>query len=79
MKCRLATPSKHSHLQLKSGQQPLQRRGEKATTSNFELWNHRPFPECPLPFRPPKNQVTPRTVWTGDMPEAWLEEPDIPE
>ena len=27
----------------------------------------------------PANQVPPGTVWTGDVPQAWLEEPDVPE
>ena len=27
----------------------------------------------------PANQVPPGTVWTGDVPQAWLEEPDLPE
>ena len=27
----------------------------------------------------PANQVTPGTVWTGDVPQACLEERDVPE
>ena len=27
----------------------------------------------------PANQVPPGTIWTGDVPQTWLEEPDIPE
>ena len=53
--------------------------GEKATISNFELWDDRSFPECPLQLRKPENQPAPGTIWTGDIPEAWLEEPDIQE
>ena len=78
MKCRLATPGKHGDLQLKIAWQPLWERGKKATTSNFELWDHRPFPECPLQLRTPEKQVTLGAVWTGDIPEASLEEPNIP-
>ena len=67
---RMATPGKLGDLQLKMAWPPLPEWGEKATTSN---------PECPLQVRTPESQVAPRTVWTGDIPEAWLEEPDIPE
>ena len=76
---RLATPGKHDDLQLKIAWRPLSEWGEKATTSNLELWDDRPVPECPLQLRTPENQVVPGTIWTGGMTEAWLEEPDIPE
>ena len=52
---------------------------ERAETSNLELWDDRQFPECPVQLRTPANQVPPGTVWTGDVPQAWLEEPDVPE
>ena len=32
-----------------------------------------------MQLRTPANQVPPGTVWTGDVPQTWLEEPDIPE
>ena len=38
--------------------------------------------ECtylPTYLRTPANQVPPGTVWTAHVPQAWLEEPDIPE
>ena len=69
----------HSNLQLKIVWRPFPEWGEKATTSNFELWDDRPFAECPLQLRTQENQVAPGTVWTGNIPEAWLGEPDIPE
>ena len=47
-------------------------------TQNLELWDDRPFLECPVQLRTPTNQVPPGTVWTGDVPQAWLEEPNIP-
>ena len=53
--------------------------GEKVETSNLELWDDRQFPECPVQLRTPANQVPPGTVWTGEVPQTWLEEPDIPE
>ena len=48
-------------------------------TPNLELWDDRQFPECPVQLRTPANQVPPGTVWTGDVPQTWLEEPGIPE
>ena len=78
-KHRMATPGKYGDLQLKIVWRPLPRWGEKATTSNFELWEERLFPECPLQRRTPDNQVAPGTVWTGNVLEAWPEERDIPE
>ena len=53
--------------------------GEKAETQNFEFWDDTPFPECPVQLRTPTNRVPPGTVWTGDVQQAWLEEPNIPE
>ena len=47
VKCRLATPGKHGDLQLEIAWQPLPVWGKKAPTSNLELWDIRPFPECP--------------------------------
>ena len=79
MKHRMAKPGKHSDLQLKTAWRPLPESGQKVTTSDFELWDDRPFPGCPLQLCTPENQVTTGTVWTGDIPEGWLEEPDIPE
>ena len=32
-----------------------------------------------MQLRTAANQVPPGTVWTGDVPQAWLEEPDVPE
>ena len=32
-----------------------------------------------MQLRTPANQVLPGTVWTGDVPQAWLEHPDVPE
>ena len=48
-------------------------------TLNLELWDDRQFPECPVQLRTPANQVPPGTVWTGDVQQTMLEEPDIPE
>ena len=79
VKCTLATPGNHGDLQPKVAWQPLPEWGEKATTSNFELRDYRLFFECPLQLRTPENGVAPWMVWTGHLPEAWLEEPDIPE
>ena len=79
MKHGMATLGKDGNLQLKIAWQPLSEWGERATTSNFQLWDNRQFPEFPLQLRTPENQVAPGTVWTGDIPAAWLEEPDIPE
>ena len=31
-----------------------------------------------MQLRTPANQVPPGTVWTGDVPQTWPEEPDIP-
>ena len=67
------------HLQLKIKWQALPEWGEKAETSNLELWDNRQFPECPMQLRTPANQVPPGTVWTVDVLQAWLEEPDVPE
>ena len=76
---RLATPGQHGNLQLKIKWQALPEWGKKAETSNLELWDDRQFPECPVQLRTPANQVPPGTIWTGDVPQTWLEEPDIPE
>ena len=76
---RLATPGQRGNLQLKIKCHALPERGEKAETSNLELWDDRQFPECPVQLRTPTNQVPSGTVWTGDVPQAWLEEPNIPE
>ena len=76
---RLATPGQHGNLQLKIKWQALPEWGEKAETSNLALWDDRQFPECPVRLRTPANQVPPGTVWTGDVPQAWLEEPNVPE
>ena len=76
---RLATPGQHGNLQLKIKWQALPEWGTKAETSNLKLWDDRQFLECPVQLRTPANQVLPGTVWTGDEPQAWLEEPDVPE
>ena len=76
---RLATPGQHGNLQLRIKWQALPEWGEKAETSNLELWDERQCQERPVQLRTPANQVPPGTVWTGDMPLAWLEEPNIPE
>ena len=47
--------------------------------SNLELRNDSPFPEGPLQLRTRKNEGTPGTIWTGDVPEAGLEEPRVTE
>ena len=78
-KSRLATPGQHGNLQLKIAWQALPEWGEKAETSNLQLWDNRPFLKCPVQLRTPANQVPPGTVWTDDVPQAWLEEPNIPE
>ena len=67
------------NLQLKMKWQALLEWGEKAETSNLELWDDRQFLECLVQLRTPANQVPPGTVWTGDVPQAWLEEPNVPE
>ena len=69
----------HGNLQVKIAWQALPEWGEKAKTSNLELWNDRPFPECPVQLRTAANQVPAGTVWTGDVPQARLEETNIPE
>ena len=74
---RLATPGQHGNLQLKIKWQALPQWGEKFETSNLELWDDRQFPECPVQLRTPANQVPPGTIWTGDVPQTWLQEPDI--
>ena len=79
VKYRLATPGNHGDLQLKIAWKALLEWGEKATTSNSHLSDDRPFPESPLQLRTPENQVAPGTVWTGNIPESWLEQPNIPE
>ena len=76
---RLATPGPPGNLQVKIKWHALPEWGKKAETSNLELWDDRQFPECPVQLRTPANQVPPGTVWTGDVPQAWLEEPDVPE
>ena len=76
---RLATPGQHGNLQLKIKWQALPEPGEKAETSNLELWDDRQFLECPVQLRTPVNQVLPGTVWTGDVPQVWLEERNVPE
>ena len=75
----LGTPGTHGDLQLKATWQPLLEWGEKATTSNFEVWDDRPFPECPPQLRISENEMARGTVWTEDILEAWLKEPDTPE
>ena len=74
----LATPGQNGNLQLKIKWQALPEWGEKVETSNLELWDDRQLQECPVQLRTPANQVPPGTVWTGDVPQTWLEEPDIP-
>ena len=76
---RLATPGQHGSLQLKIKWQALPKWAEKAETSNLELWDDRQYPDCPVQLRTPANQVPLGTVWTGDVPQAWLEEPDVRE
>ena len=75
----LATPGRYGNLQLKIALQALLEWGEKAENSNLEFWDERPLLECPVQLGTPANQVPPGTVWTGDVPQAWLEEPSIPE
>ena len=75
----MATPGQHGNLQLKIAWQAPSHLGEKAETQNFELWDDGPLPECLVQLRTPTNQVPPGTAWTGDVPQAWLEEPNIPE
>ena len=57
-KRRLATPGQHGNLQLKIAWQALPEWGKKAETSNLELLDNRPFPECPVQLRTPANQST---------------------
>ena len=76
---RLATPGQHGKVQLKIKWQALPEWGEKGETWNLQLWDDRQFPEFPVQLRTPANQVPPDTVWTGEVPQAWLEEPNIPE
>ena len=79
MKGRLAMSGQHGNLQLKIAWQALPEWSEKAETKNLELRDDRPFPECPVQLRTPTNRVPPGTVWTGDVPQAWLAEPNIPD
>ena len=76
---RLATRGQHGNLQPKIKWQALPEWGKKVETSNLKLWDDRQFLECPVQLGTPTNQVPPGTVWTGDVPQAWLEEPIIPE
>ena len=76
---RLATPGQLGNLQLKIKLQALPEWGKKAETSNLELRDDRQFPECPVQLGKPASQVPPGTVWTGDVPQPRLEEPDVPE
>ena len=76
---RLAIPGQHGNLQLKIKWQALPEWRKKVETSNLKLWDNRPFPEGPVQLCTPANQVTPCTIWTGDVPQTWLGEPDIPE
>ena len=76
---RLATPGEHGNLQLKIKCQALPEWGEKVETSNLDLWDDRQFPECLVQLRTPANQVPLGTIWTGDVPQKWLEDPDMPE
>ena len=75
---RLATPGQHGNLQLKIKWHALLEWGEKAETSNLELRDDRQFLECPVQLRTPASPVQPGTFWTGDVPQAWPAEPDIP-
>ena len=75
----MVTPGKHGDPQLRDAWRPLSECGEKTTISNFELWDNRRFLDWPLQLCTPENQVVPGTVWTGNIPEAWQEEPDFPE
>ena len=79
IKGRLATPGQHGNLQLRIALQALPEWGEKTETQNLELWDDRPFPECPVQLCTFTNEVPPDTVRTGDVPQAWLEEANIPE
>ena len=74
---RLATPGQHGNLKLEIEWQALPECGEKVETLNLELWDDKEFPECPVQLRTHANQVASGTVWTGDVPEAWLEELNI--
>ena len=76
---RLATPGQHGNLQLKIKWQALQEWGEKAETSNLEFWDDRQFLKCPVGLRTTANQVPLGTISTGDVPQTWLEVPNIPE
>ena len=76
---RLATPRQRGNLQLKIKWQALPEGGKKVEMSNLKLWDDRQFPECPVQLCTPANQVPAGTIWTGDVPQTWLEEPDIPE
>ena len=76
---RLATLGQHGNLQLKIKWQAIPEWGKKAETSNLELWDDRQSPDCPVQLRTPANQVPPGTVWTGDVPQAGLEEPNVRE
>ena len=79
IKCRPASPGQHGNLQLKISWQALLEWGEKAETENFELWDKSPFQGCPVQLRTRTNQVPPGTLLTGDVPEVWLEDQNIPE
>ena len=75
---RLATPGQHGNLQLKIKWQALPEWGEKVETSNLKLWDDRQFRECPVQLRTAASQVPPGTIWTGDVMQTWLEQPDLP-
>ena len=79
IKGRLSTPVQHGNLQPKIAWQALSELREKADTQNLELWDNRPFPDFPVQLCTATNQVPPDTVWTGNVPQAWLEELNIPE
>ena len=76
---RLGTPGQHGNLQLKIKWQAIPEWGEKVETSNLQLRDNRQFPACPVQLCTPANQVPGGIIWTGDVPQTWLEELDIPE
>ena len=53
--------------------------GRESGKKNLKLSDDKQFPECPVQLRTPANQVPAGTVWTSDVPQAWLEEPNIHE
>ena len=70
-------PGEHGALQLRIWWNPLTSQGQRGKTLPWELWDDRPFPEMPLQLQTAANTIAPGTLWTGDVPHAWLHVPEF--